>query len=151
MFALLTRFLLALRSVIEARASREAEILVLRQQLLVLNGKSPARVRLRNIDRLMLVWLYRLFPSVLDAMVIVKPETVLRWRRRGFRAYWCWKSWRRSGRPRIDAELRALIRRMSRENPLWGAPRIHGALAAICPARFASAADFITPLNRILP
>jgi transposase InsO family protein len=128
MFALLTRFLLALRSVVEARASREAEILVLRQQLLVLNRKSPARLRLRNIDRLMLVWLYRLFPSLLDAVVIVKPETVLRWHRRGFRAYWRWKSWRRGGRPRIDGEVRALIRRMSRENPLWGAPRIHGEL-----------------------
>jgi transposase InsO family protein len=128
MSEMLLRFLLALRSIIEARASREAEILVLRQQLLVLNRKSPARLRLRNIDRLMLVWLYRLFPSLLDAMVIVKPETVLRWHRRGFRAYWRWKSWRRSGRPRIDGELRALIRRMSGENPLWGAPRIHGEL-----------------------
>jgi len=84
MFASLIRFLLALRSVIAAHASREAEILVLRQQLLVLKRKSPARLRLRNIDRLMLVWLYRLFPSVLDAIVIVKPETVLRWHRRGF-------------------------------------------------------------------
>jgi len=128
MFALLVRFLLALRSVIEARASREAEILVLCQQLLVLNRKLPARLRAQNIDRLVLVWLYRSFPSVLDAMVIVKPETVLRWHRRGFRAYWRWKSWRRGGRPRIDRELRALIRRMSRENRLWGAPRIHGEL-----------------------
>ncbi len=76
----------------------------------------------------MLVWLSRLFPSVLDAIAIVKPETVLRWHRRGFRAYWRWKSWRRGGRPRIDRELRELIRRMSRENPLWGAPRIHGEL-----------------------
>ncbi len=72
MLALLTRFLLALRSVIGARASRQAEILVLRQQLLGLNRKAPTRLRLRNIDRLMLVLLYRLFPSVLDAMVIVK-------------------------------------------------------------------------------
>src|SRR5208337_1317095 len=76
----------------------------------------------------MLGWLYRLFPSVLDAIVVVKPETVIRWHRRGFRAYWRWKFWRRGGRPRIDRELRALIRRMSRENPLWGAPRIHGEL-----------------------
>jgi hypothetical protein len=58
----------------------------------------------------------------LDAIVIVKPETVLRWHRRGFRAYWRWKSWRRGGRPRIDRDLRELIRRMSRESPLWGAP-----------------------------
>ena len=112
MLALLIRLLLALRSVSEARASREAEILVLRQQLLVLSRKSRKRVHLRNIDRLILVWLCRLFPSVLDAVVIVKPETMLRWHRRGFRAYWRWKSWRRGGRPRIDRELRALIRRM---------------------------------------
>jgi transposase InsO family protein len=128
MLAWLIRFLLALRSVSEAGASREAEILVLRQQLLVLSRKSRKRVRLRNIDRLVLVWLSRLYPSLLDAIIIVKPETVLRWHRRGFRAYWRWKSWRRGGRPRIDRELRALIRRMSKENPTWGAPRIHGEL-----------------------
>ncbi len=74
------RVLVALRSVFETRASREAEILALRQQLLVLNRRRP-RVRLRNIDRLLLVWLCRLFPSLLDAMLIVKPETVLRWHR----------------------------------------------------------------------
>jgi len=128
MLALLSRILLVLRSAFEARAAREAEILVLRQQLLVLSRKSRRRIRLRNIDRLILVWLSRLFPSVVDAIVIVKPETVLRWHRRGFRAYWRWKSWRRGGRPRIDRELRALIRRMSRENPTWGAPRSHGEL-----------------------
>jgi transposase InsO family protein len=128
MLALLIRILLSLHSVFAARASREAEILVLRQQLLVLNRKSLVRPRLRNVDRLVLTWLCRLFPSVLDAIIIVKPETVLRWHRRGFRAYWRWKSWRRSGRPRIDSEYRGLIRRMSSENPLWGAPRIHGEL-----------------------
>jgi hypothetical protein len=74
------------------------------------------------------VWLYRLFPAVLSAIVIVKPETVIRWHRRGFRAYWRWKSGRRGGRPKIDREIRRLIRQMSRENPLWGAPRIHGEL-----------------------
>jgi transposase InsO family protein len=128
MFAWLTRILLALRSVIEARASREAEILILRQQLLVLNRRSSVRLRLRNIDRLILVWLYRFFPFLLDAVVVVKPETLLRWHRRGFRYYWRWKSWRRGGRPRIDRDISELIRRMSRENPLWGAPRIHGEL-----------------------
>jgi len=128
MLGLLIRFLLALRSVSEARASREAEILVLRQQLLVLSRRSRKRVRLRNIDRLILVWLYRLFPSVLGAVVIVKPETLLRWHRRGFRAYWRWKSWRRGGRPGIDRDVRDLIRRMSNENRTWGAPRIHGEL-----------------------
>jgi transposase InsO family protein len=128
MIGLLIRILLALRSRLEVGASREAEILVLRQQLLVLSRNAQKRALLRNIDRLILVWLCRVFPSLLDAVVIVKPETMLRWHRRGFRAYWRWKSWRRGGRPRIDRELRALIRRMSRENPLWGAPRIHGEL-----------------------
>jgi transposase InsO family protein len=85
-------------------------------------------VRLRNIDRLLPVWLYRLYPSLLDAIIIVRPETVIRWHRRGFRAYWHWKSRPLGGRPRIDSRLRALIRRMNRENPLWGAPRIHGEL-----------------------
>jgi transposase InsO family protein len=75
-----------------------------------------------------MVWLYRLYPSLLDAIIIVQPETVIRWHRRGFRAYWRWKLRHVGGRPRIDAEVRALIRRMSRENPLWGAPRIHGEL-----------------------
>jgi hypothetical protein len=128
MLELFNRILRAVLSTLAIRASREAEIFVLRQQLLVVRGKSPARVRLRNVDRLFLVWMYRLFPSLLDAIVIVKPETVLCWHRRGFRAYWRWKSWRRGGRPRIDGELRALIRRISRENPTWGAPRIHGEL-----------------------
>lgn len=130
MLALLSRILLALRAVSEPRACREAEILFLRQQLLVLSRKSGKRVRLRNIDRLVLVCLSRLFPSLLDAIVIVKPETVLRWHRQGFRAYWRWrwKSWRRGGRPRIGRELGALIRRMSKDNPTWGAPRIHGEL-----------------------
>jgi transposase InsO family protein len=128
MLAFLTRIVLALRSELDSRASREAEILVLRQQLMVLARKSRKRVRLRNIDRLILVWLYRIFPSVLDAIVMVKPETVIRWHRRGFRAYWHWKSRRLGGRPKIDREIRDLIRRMNRENPLWGAPRIHGEL-----------------------
>jgi transposase InsO family protein len=128
MLAFLTRIVLALRSVLDGRASREAEILVLRQQLMVLGRKSRKRVRLRNIDRLILVWLYRIFPSVLDAIVVVKPETVIRWHRRGFQAYWHWRSRRLGGRPKIDREIRDLIRRMNRENPLWGAPRIHGEL-----------------------
>jgi transposase InsO family protein len=128
MFAFLTKFLLIVRSRLRSQAKLQAEILVLRQQLLVLSRKSVLRARLRNLDRLLLVWLYRLFPSLLEAITVVKPETVLRWHRRGFRAYWHWRSRRLGGRPRIDRELRALIRRISRENPLWGAPRIHGEL-----------------------
>ncbi len=96
--------------------------------MIVLSRKSPSRVWLRNIDRLIFVWVYRLFPSILSAITVVKPETVIRWHRRGFRAYWRWKSRRGGGRPRIDREIRDLIRRMNKENPLWGAPRVHSEL-----------------------
>jgi hypothetical protein len=88
MFVFLAKLLLAARSRLKSRASLEAENLVLRQQVIVLSRKSHSRVRLRNIDRLIFVWLYRFFPSILNAIVIVKPETVIRWHRRGFRAYW---------------------------------------------------------------
>src|SRR6202011_2896752 len=128
MVAFLTRLLLAIRSRFARRARLEAEHLVLRQQLVVLRRKSAKRVRLWNIDRLLFVWLYRLYPSLLDSIIMVQPETVIRWHRRGFRAYWHWKSRHLGGRPRINREVRALIRRMNRENPLWGAPRIHGEL-----------------------
>jgi hypothetical protein len=129
MFGFLTKLLLVVRSRLKSRARLEAEILVLRQQVIVLSRKSGSRVWLRNIDRLIFVWIYRRFPSILDAITVVKPETVIRWHRRGFRAYWRWKSRRRGGRPRIDRGIRDLIRRrMSKENPLWGAPRIHGEL-----------------------
>ena len=128
MFALLTKILLVVRSRLKSRARLEAENIVLRQQVIVLSRKSPSRVWLRNIDRLIFVWMYRLFPSILNAITVVKPETVIRWHQRGFRAYWRWKSRRRGGCPRIDREIRDLIRRMSKENPLWGAPRIHGEL-----------------------
>jgi transposase InsO family protein len=70
----------------------------------------------------------RLWPSLLDAVQVVQPETVLRWHRAGFRAFWRWKSRKRAGRPKIDRGLRDLIRKMSRENPLWGTSRIHGEL-----------------------
>ena len=128
MVAFLTQLLLVIRSWFARRARLEAENLLLRQQLIVLRRQHPKRVRLLNIDRLLLVWLYRLSPSLLDAIIIFQPETVIRRHRRGFRAYWRWKSRHVGGRPRIDSEIRALIRRMSRENPLWGAPRIHGEL-----------------------
>jgi hypothetical protein len=101
---------------------------VLRQQLLVLRRRCGGRVRLTNGDRLFFVQLYRWFPSVLRVLHIVRPETLVRWHRAGFRSYWRWKSRNRGGRPRIDRDLRALIVEMSLENPLWGAPRIHGEL-----------------------
>src|SRR5271167_4019251 len=128
MFALLTKILLVVRSRLKSRARLEAENIVLRQQVIVLSRKSPSRVWLRNIDRLIFVWMYRLFPSILNVITVFKPETVIRWYRRGFRAYWRWKSRRRGGRPRIDREIRDLIRRINKEIPLWGAPRIHSEL-----------------------
>jgi len=128
MVEFLTKLLLVARSRLKSGARLAAENLVLRQRVIVLSRKSGSRVWLRNIDRLILVWLYRLFPSILDAITVVKPETVTRWHRRGFRAYWRWKSRRRGGRPRIDREIRDLIRQMNKENQLWGAPRIHSEL-----------------------
>jgi transposase InsO family protein len=106
----------------------EPENASLRHQLLVLRRKLPGRVRLTNNDRWFLIQLYRWFPSILSVLAIVRPETLLRWHRGGFRRYWRWKSRSLGGRPQIDADLQALIRRISIENPLWGAPRIHGEL-----------------------
>ena len=111
-----------------SHAAREAETAFLRQQLVVLKRSALARLRLRTADRLIFVWLYRLFPSVLEAAVVFKPETLVRWHRSGFRQCWRWKSRRRVGRPVIPADIRDLIRTISRNNPLWGAPRIHGEL-----------------------
>ena len=111
-----------------SRAAREAEMAFLRQQLVVLQRSAPARLRLRTADRLIFVWLYRLFPSLLEAAVVFKPETLVRWHRSGFRLYWRWKSRRRVGRPAVPPDIRDLIRTISRDNPLWGAPRIHGEL-----------------------
>jgi hypothetical protein len=107
---------------LKSRQRLEAEILVLRHQLNILQQRAPRRLHLRWADRALLIWLYRRFPRILDAITIVRPETVVRWHRMGFTAYWRWKSRRRSGRPRIGKEVRDLIRRMSLENPLWGAP-----------------------------
>ena len=111
-----------------SRAALEAEILVLRHQLNILRRKSPKRVALSSMDRLVLVGLYRLAPGVLDALKIIRPETLMRWHRAGFRAYWRWKSRPRGGRPTTPGDIRRLIREMSVANPLWGAPRIHGEL-----------------------
>jgi transposase InsO family protein len=112
----------------KSRRRLEAENAVLRHQLIILRRKVPAQVRLTNGDRWFLVQLYRLFPSVLQALTVIRPETLVRWHRAGFRCYWRWKSGSRGGRPKIELDLRALIKKMSIENPLWGAPRIHGEL-----------------------
>ena len=101
---------------------------MLRHQLIVLRRKVRGRVRLTNNDCWLLIQLYRWFPSILQVLTIIRPETLVRWHRAGFRCYWRWKSRPRGGRPQIETDLRALIRRMSVENPLWGAPRVHGEL-----------------------
>jgi transposase InsO family protein len=106
----------------------EAENMVLRQQINVLRRTAPKRPRFSSIDRLIFVGLYRLFPNVRDALAILKPDTVIRWHRAGFRAYWRWKSGPRGGRPKVSPEMQRLIRDMSLANPLWDAPRIHGEL-----------------------
>lgn len=119
---------LALIGLFRSRASLQAEILTLRHQLNVLRRKSPQRLTFTSIDRLVFAGLYRLAPGVLDALKIVRPETVIRWHRAGFRAYWRWKSRPRSGRPKTPLEIRQLVREISLANPLWGAPRLHGEL-----------------------
>ena len=125
----LIRFVLAvLASPFKSKVRLEAENATLRHQLVVLRRQLKGRARLTNNDRWFFVQLYRWFPSILQVLAIIRPETLVRWHRAGFRRYWRWKSHRRGGRPQIDPELRELIRRMSVENPLWGAPRIHGEL-----------------------
>ena len=122
-------FVLAiLTSPFKSKSRLEAENAALRHQLVVLRRQVRGRVRVTNTDRLFFIQLYRWFPSVLKVLTIIRPETLVRWHRAGFRQYWRWKSRALGGRPQIEAALRALIRRMSIENPLWGAPRIHGEL-----------------------
>src|SRR6267142_1723384 len=128
MIALFCLFLALFASPFKSKSRLEAENAALRHQLIILRRKVRGRVRLTNSDRLFFIQLYRWFPSVLKAITIIRPESLVRWHRAGFRRYWCWKSSSLGGRPKIAADLRALIRRMSAENPLWGAPRIHGGL-----------------------
>ena len=112
---------------VSSRASLELELVALRHQVTVMRRQHPGRLRLFSTDRLLWVWLYRIWPQVLNPMVLVKPATVVQWHRKGFRTYWRWRS-RRPGRPKMSTEIRDLIRQMSLANPLWGAPRIHGEL-----------------------
>jgi hypothetical protein len=128
MIALLCFFLTLLVSPFKSKSRLEAENVALRRQLIILRRKVRGRVHLTNGDRLLFVQLYRWVPSLLNTITIIRPETLVRWHRAGFRRYWRWKSRSLGGRPQIDVELRALIRRMSIDNPLWGAPRIHGEL-----------------------
>ena len=128
MFALFYFVVAVLISPFKSKSRLEAENAALRHQLIVLRRKMPRRVRLTNNDRWFLIHLYRWFPSILQVLTIVQPETLVRWHRASFRGYWRWKSRPWGGRPPIETDLRALIWRMSMDNPLWGAPRIHGEL-----------------------
>ena len=111
-----------------SRRRLEVENLFLRHQLNIALRSAPHRLRLHASDRALKVWMTRVWPSLLGLSCVVQPDTILRWHRAGFRAYWRWKSRGQLGRPKLKPELRELIRRMSKENLLWGAPRIHGEL-----------------------
>ena len=128
MIGLLCFVVAVLASAFKSKIRLEAENATLRHQLVVLRRKVKGRAHLTNNDRWFLVQMYRWFPSILEVVTIVRPETLVHWHRAGFRRFWRWKSNSRGGRPRIEIELRALIRQISTENQLWGAPRIHGEL-----------------------
>src|SRR6202522_4191325 len=128
MIGLLCFVLTVLASPFKSKLRLQAENAVLRHQLNVVRRGLPGGVRLTNHDRWFFIQLYRWFPSILQVLTIIRPETLVRWHRAGFRCYWRWKSLPLGGRPQIHTELRVLIRRMSVENSLWGAPRIHGEL-----------------------
>ena len=128
MIALLCFVLTVLAAPFKSKSRLEAENAALRHQLIVLRRKVHGRVQLTNNDRWFFIQLYRWFPSIKQVLTIVRPETLVRWHRAGFRCYWRWRSCPLGGRPQIKTEVRALIRQMSIENPLWGAPRIHGEL-----------------------
>ena len=128
MIALLKLLLHIVVSPFKTKARLEAEIIMLRHQLNVLRRRVPSKPKFAVADRLLFVWLYRLFPAVLNAVAVVQPKTIIRWHRTGFRLYWRWKSRSRGGRPKVPMEIRRLIREMSLANRLWGAPRIHGEL-----------------------
>src|SRR5450759_471721 len=128
MIGLLCLLLTLLAAPFKSKSRLEAENAVLRHQLIVLRRKVQGRLRLTDNDRWFFIQLYRWYPSILEVLTIIRPETLVRWHRAGFRCFWRWRSRPLGGRPQIETELRGLIRQMSIENPLWGAPRIHGEL-----------------------
>jgi putative transposase len=127
MLHLLYLLLATARSSLKPQRELALENLALRQQLAVVQRKTK-RPKLSKADRAFWVALCGLWPDWHNALILVKPQTVIGWHRQGFKLYWTWKSRKRTGRPPIDAEIRTLIRRIARENPTWGAPRIHGEL-----------------------
>jgi transposase InsO family protein len=129
MKTILVPLLTTLIDLLRSRASLHVEMLALRQQLAMVASRDNKRHRFHTSERIFWVWLYRLWPSCLQTLEIFKPDTLVRWHRKGFRLYWTWKSRRyQGGRPAIDPDVRELIRTMSRDNIGWGAPRIHGEL-----------------------
>jgi transposase InsO family protein len=148
MIALLCFFLTLLASPFKSKSRLEAENAALRHQLIVVQRKVRGRVHLTNGDRLFLVQLYRWFPSVLRAIMIIRPETLVRWHRSGFRRYWRWKSRSLGGRPQVDADLRALIQRMSAENPLCSSSALRSPSRA---SRSTWSSDAARPLRDGVP
>jgi hypothetical protein len=128
MFAILHALGMFVVDLFKSRWRLEAENLFLRHQLNIALRRAPNRFRLRGSDRALLIWMTKLWPSLRSATQVVQPETILRWHRADFKVFWRWKSRNRAGRPKIDRGLRDLIQRMSKENRLWGASRIHGEL-----------------------
>ena len=128
MMSVLLSLLQTLRTWARSRAALQLEVLALRHQLAVLERSRPRRLRLAKADRWLWGLLSRIWTGWRTALVIVKPETVIAWHRRGFRLWWAWKSRRRMGRPIVPTDVRTLIRTMAQANPRWGAPRIHGEL-----------------------
>jgi transposase InsO family protein len=128
MFAILQVLGMFVADLFKSRSRLEAENLFLRHQLTIAMRRAPPRLRLRGSDRALLIGMTRLWPNLRGMTQVVQPETILRWHRAGFKVFWRWKSRNRAGRPKIDRGLRDLIQRMGRENPLWGASRIHGEL-----------------------
>jgi hypothetical protein len=119
-----------LRAFFASRAALAAENLMLRQQLIVVHRSVP-RPKLRRTDQVLLCWLSRLWSGWRSALLIIQPQTVILWHRQGFKLYWRWKSRKKPGRPKTDRAIRDLIRRMCRDNPTWGAPRIQSELALL--------------------
>jgi putative transposase len=128
MLSVLISLLLTVQGLARSRAALHLEVLALSHQLQVIQRSRPRRLRLVKADRLLWAWLSCSWTAWQTALVIVRPETVIAWHRQGFRLFWTWKGRRRTGRPTVPTDVRALIRTMSRGNPLWGAPRIHGEL-----------------------
>jgi putative transposase len=126
--SVLLSLLRTLGTLVRSRSALQLGVFALRHQLEVLQRTRPRRVRLATTDRWLWVLFAHLWTGWRTALVIVKPETVIAWHRRGFRLWWTWKSRRRMGRPTVPTDIRTLIRTMAQANPSWGAPRIHGEL-----------------------